>query len=520
MNNKRIYDFFSENEIEQYGLFYKINTDIEKINLNNENKKMILVTSINPTPSGEGKTTTLIGINDCLNYFNKSSVACLRQPSMGPFFGIKGGATGSGECEIQHPEKINCGFTGDFYEIEAANNLIVAMIENEIYFNTDLDVDPNKIFWKRCIDVNDRSLRNIRYAINKDIEIQTNFTITAASNLMALFCLATSKQDFRKKIDNTIVALSKKGQKIYLKQLNITDSIMMILENALKPNVAFSKYNNPIIIHGGPFANIAHGCNSIIATKLGLSKFEYVLTEAGFGADLGAEKFLNIKCREMQIVPSLVVIAITLKAIKHHGKQYEDKMLQIIKGFDNVLKHIESIKSFNLNFCIVINKFADDNEDELQYLKSLCEAQCDSAISTMWSDGPSTNKQIYDMIISNCKHNSHIKYTYELDDSEVIKIEKIAKTIYGANGVIFSELAKTKLEQNKDFIKNYYICCAKNAYSLTSDQNILGKPTNFDIKVDDIEINHASKFIIPIMSKIFLMPGLPKEPNAKKIVFK
>ena len=507
--------YFNKENLIQYGNFFKIKLDNN--NTSNKKGKLILVTSMNPTPSGEGKTTTLIGINDCLNYFNKSSVACLRQPSMGPFFGIKGGATGSGECEIKNPQEINCGFTGDFYEIEAANNLIYSIIENEIYFNSSLNIDENKIFWKRCIDMNDRSLRDIEYYIKKDTKIKTNFTITAASNLMALFCLAKDKKDFKEKLENTIIALNKENKPVYIKDLKIIDALMLILDKALMPNFTYSKHNSPVIIHGGPFANIAHGCNSVIATNLGLNNFDYVLTEAGFGADLGAEKFLNIKCREANLVPNLVVLAITLKAVKYHGQNEEVEINKISKGFENVLKHIQTIKNFNLNLCIVINKFENDNIEELNYLKELCEKQAQTAISQMWNDGPKTSENIFNLIMNNIKENKALNYTYDLNDDVYKKIEMICKNIYGASKINFKDEFKKKIEDNKELIKNYYICNAKNQYSLSSNPNLLGWPKNFEMDVYDVEFNHASKFIIPIMSKIFLMPGLPKEPNARVI---
>lgn len=515
---KRILDKFNSDEIKQYGDFFKINKEYNSIN---DNSKIILVTSINPTPSGEGKTTTLIGINDSLNYFGASSIACLRQPSMGPFFGIKGGATGSGNCEIVGANKINCGFTGDFFAIESANNLIYSIIENEIYFDSELDIDKNRIFWKRCLDCNDRSLRDINYKIsNESDEINTHFTITAASNLMALFCLAKSKKDFKEKLENTLVALSNKGKPIYVKDLNIIDSLILIMDDALNPNLAFSKFENPIIIHGGPFANIAHGCNSLIATSLCSNKFEYVLTEAGFGADLGAEKFINIKCREANIVPSLVVVAITLKAVKHHSTiNNEDVFEQIKSGFENVEKHISNIKNFGLNFCIVINKFNDDNLDELNYLKKLCDSYCDTEISNMWNEGPKSSKNIFDLISKNCKKNTKINFTYSLNDENEKKIIDVCKKIYGANNVTFSDKSKRILIENKNFIKDYYICSAKTPFSLSQNPNLLGQPKNFDIHIENIEINHSTKFLIPIISKLFLMPGLPKQPNAKIIKY-
>lgn len=510
---------FKNCEIEIFGSFCKIkDTEIEN---NNNKSKLILVTSINPTPSGEGKTTTLIGINDSLNYFNISSVACLRQPSMGPFFGIKGGATGSGESEILNAEKINCGFTGDFYEIEAATNLIYAVIENEIYFNSSLNIDKDQIFWKRCVDVNDRSLREINYKLNKFETISTGFTITAASNLMALFCLSINKKDFKEKLNNTIIALNKEKKPIYIKDLGIIDSLMMILDRTLNPNLAISKYKNPILIHGGPFANIAHGCNSVIATNLALKNFDYVLTEAGFGSDLGTEKFLNIKCRSANLIPNLVVLSITLKALKHHGSfknELSGKDL-INEGFKNVLKHITNIKNFNLNLCIVINKFSNDDIEELNYLKSLCLNYADCEISNMWSEGPSTSKNICDMILKNCKENKSINFTYNLSEETKEKINKICFEIYGAKKVTYSEIATKRIEELSDLIKGYYICNAKTPFSLSADPLLLNKPENFEIFVSDIEVNHASKFVIPILSKIFLMPGLPKEANAKKIKY-
>ncbi|MDE7075067.1 MAG: formate--tetrahydrofolate ligase, partial [Malacoplasma sp.] len=491
--------------------------------INSSNNKLILVTSINPTPEGEGKTTTLIGLNDCLNYFGKSSLACLRQPSMGPFFGIKGGATGSGQCEILDAEKINCGFTGDFYEIEAANNLIMSIIENEIYFNSELDIDPNKIMWKRCIDINDRSLREIKYEIKKGIEIKSGFTITAASYLMALFCIAKNKKDFKDKLDNTIVAFNKQNKPIYLKELKISDAIMLVLNNSLKPNLAFSKFGNPIIIHGGPFANIAHGCNSLIALTYAINKAEYVFTEAGFGSELGAEKFIDILCREANLIPDLVVLTITLKAVKHHGKTVLEKMNQkycakelIDVGFENVKHHFNLLKKFNLNVCIIINKFDSDDEKELNYLKSKSSSLTISTISTMWQDGPKNNKAIFDLIVNNINKPKKINFIYNLEDNAVNKINKLTINNYQAKQVFYSDIAKQKINDLNQYISGFYICGAKTPFSISTSQNVTSFENN-DVLVEDIEINFAAKFIIPIYSKVFLMPGLPIVPNAKNI---
>ncbi len=522
MKNK-IFKYFNESELEKFGTFYKLKNDYEKIN--NSNNKLILVTSINPTPEGEGKTTTLIGLNDCLNYYGKSSLACLRQPSMGPFFGIKGGATGSGKCEILDAEKINCGFTGDFYEIEAANNLIMSIIENEIYFDSELNIDPNKIMWKRCIDINDRSLREIKYKIKKDVEIKSSFTITAASYLMALFCLAKNKKDFKTKLDNTIIAFNIYNKPVYLKDLKISDTIMLILNKALMPNLAFSKFNNPIIIHGGPFANIAHGCNSLIALIYALNKAEYVFTEAGFGSELGAEKFIDILCQEANLIPDLVVLTITLKAVKHHGKiilektnkKYCEKEL-IDTGFENVKLHFNLLKKFNLNICIIINKFDSDNQKELNYLKLKSDSLTKTEISTMWKDGPTNNKSIFELIVNNVKKPEKINFIYDVREEAVSKINKLTISSYQSRNVVYSEKAKEKLNDFHSYINNFYICGAKTPFAFSTSQNFINFE-NFDALVENIEINFAAKFIIPIYSQVFLMPGLPIEPNAKKIKF-
>lgn len=520
--NKQIKKYFKESEL------ISIANDVYKFKSLNVSKNfvdsnLILVTSINPTPTGEGKTTTLIGINDCLNYFNKKSLACLRQPSMGPFFGIKGGATGSGKCSLENSNFINCGFSGDFFAIESATNLIQSCIENEIYQKSNLNINYKTIMWNRCIDMNDRSLRNIEYLIDSNVKIKSKFNITAASFLMACFCLATSEEDLLNKIDKTLIAFNHNDEPIYIRDLKISNAIILILSNAFKPNIVLSKYKNPVLIHGGPFANIAHGCNSIVATKIALSKSDFVLTEAGFGADLGMEKFLNIKCREMGIVPRLIVIAVTLKSIKHHGGVTPDKLNEINfskleKGFANVEKHIASVKTFGLNFCIIINKFSNDTQKELSYLhKMIIDRGYDCEISTMWQTGPSKNKNIYDLIMRNIIKNKFINFTYDLSSPPIEKMRLIAQKIYGANNVTISKKAYNKLNKFNEYINNYYICFAKNFFSITSNPHILGWPKNFNIFVTDIEINHSSKFIIPIVGKIFLMPGLPKAPNAKKM---
>lgn len=515
----KLKELFKNDDIKQYGNFYKIETE----NLKDKDRKgkLILVTSINPTPTGEGKSTTLIGLNDCFNYAHKNSIAVLRQPSIGPFFGIKGGATGSGECSILNSEEINTGFTGDFYSIETANNLIYSIIENEIYFNSELDIDKTKILWDRCIDMNDRSLRTIDYSINKDIQQNASFAITAASRLMAAFCLANDYDDLRNMINNTIVAYSKKNTPIYINDLKIIDSIMLVLKNAIKPNIAFSKYNSPIIIHGGPFANIAHGCNSIMATETGLKVSDFVFTEAGFGADLGAEKFLNIKCRKMKVVPSLVVITVTLKSLKYHAgikiEELDKESLSGIEiGFDNLLKHIETIKGFNLNYVVILNKHNIDTEKEIEEFKYNCEKfNINFAVSTMWQDGPNKNQHLVKFIEDNIKENNKINFTYQLDSDIKTKVNQITTTIYGANGVTYTQEANDIISDIESKCKGYYVCIAKTFSSLSDDPKKLNRPRNFNINVTDVKINHCSKFVIIITSHIYLMPGLPKNPKAK-----
>ncbi|WP_412031923.1 formate--tetrahydrofolate ligase [Malacoplasma muris] len=521
---KNIKRFFDDYEIIQYGNFYKVNLK-NKITFDNKKSKLILVTSINPTPTGEGKTTTLIGLNDCFNYYGYKSIAALRQPSMGPFFGIKGGATGSGNCELINANKINCGFTGDFFAIEAANNLIMSIIENEIYQNSSLEIDESKILWNRCIDMNDRSLRKIEYSLSNKLStnFSSKFNITAASYLMASFCLAKSKLDFKNKLLNTIVAFNKKNNPVYVKDLDIIDSIMMILDDALNPNLAFSKYNNPVLIHGGPFANIAHGCNTVIATELALSVADYTFTESGFGIDLGAEKFLNIKTRELNKVPNLVVIAVTIKSLKYHGGTLvqdlnKENLYSLETGFSNLLKNIDSIKSFGLNYVVVINKFNDDTQKEIDKLLQLCkDKKIPCELSTMWQDGPKANKHLIEFINNNLSDKNVIKYTYKLSDSIIDKAKLVAKTIYGADGVNFSEQAINKLKENQQFIQDYYICFAKTFSSLSDDAKKLNVPKGFTISINDVEFNHSARFVILITTQIFLMPGLPKIPNAKRI---
>lgn len=511
--------YFTKHEIEQHGLFYKLNA-LTNYQPDFANKKLILITSINPTPAGEGKTTTLIGLNDCLNYFGIKSLAVLRQPSMGPFYGLKGGATGYGECQVLYSDQVNSGLTADFFYIEQANNLIISILENEIFFKSKLAIDPNSIFWNRCIDINDRNLRDITYSLGTNLKYQTSFVITAASYLMALFCLAKNSHDFFQKLNQTIIAFSQQNTPISIKDLKINNGLKLVLQTALKPNVVFSKHLNPILMHGGPFANIAHGTNSLIATYYALAKSDYVFCEAGFGSDLGAEKFFNIKCRHSNIIPSLVVLVISLKAVKHHADQTINDWKHLIdSGFAHITYHYRLIKQFGANVVIIINRFKEDLTKELAYLHALCANLAPSEISTMAHEGPSKAKNLWQLIVQNAKKTPSINYTYQLKESAWDKITKICQTIYGAQKVDCNKAVKTKLQKYAQYIQNFYVCNAKTPFSISTQSDLLGVPKNHNVMIEDVKFNFCANFIIPILSKTFLMPGLGPTTNIQSKTF-
>ncbi|WP_353289659.1 formate--tetrahydrofolate ligase [Ureaplasma ceti] len=485
--------------------------------------KLVLVTSMNPTPVGEGKTTTSIGIVDSLNSLGVKTVGCLREPSMGPVFGMKGTGSGSNNAKLLPFDKINLHFTGDLHAITSANNLISAVIENEIYQNSDLDIDPNRILWQRCEDMNDRSLRDTSVNLfnkNKD-RVNTCFNITAASDLMALFCLAKSKEDFRQRINDAIVAYSRSGQPIRVSDLEITEAIMTIISDALDPNLVRTMEDRPVFVHGGPFANIAHGCSSVIATNYGLDLADVVITEAGFGSELGMEKFMDITCQQAGWTPNLIVLVVSLKSILHHAKDTGLTGFDAVKyGFDNVKHHINHCKQYGLNLVIAINHRSEDDLDQLKYLyKLLDDEHVAYALADTWAYGSKGGQELAKVILQEINKPVNFTPLYAKEDNLFDKINKICQKAYGSLGPKYSALAQSKLEEYQN-LDGYYVCIAKNPYSLTCDQKILGRPTNFYTTIEDVEINHAAKLIIPITTVVFRMPGLPKVPAAKNFVMK
>lgn len=487
----------------------------------NPNSKLILVTSINPTKSGEGKSTITVALNDGLCSVGKKSVVAMREPSLGPVFGLKGGATGGGYAQVVPMDEINLHFTGDFHAITSANNLISSCIDNHIYQGNELDFDLNKIMWKRCLDLNDRSLREITVGQGSKfngIERKDGFYITVASEIMAIICLSKDVVDLKNRLNQILIGYNSKGNPIYLEQLGIVGSIVVLLKEAIKPNLVQTLENNPALIHGGPFANIAHGCNSIIATQTALHYGDYVVTEAGFGADLGAEKFLNIKCRAANLKPNAVVIVVTIKALKNHSTN-SNSLIALEEGISNLKKHIESIQEFNLPFIIALNKFNSDTKDELELLMNYCtKNEFPISLCEGWEKGSIGTVDLANKVIELCEKPNEFKFLYSLEDSVEEKIRIIATKIYGANGVKYSEKALETLEEIK---KNRWdklpICVAKTPASLSDDPHLIGRPSNFELSVRDFSISLGAGFIVVICGNIMRMPGLPKTPAANSI---
>ncbi len=454
-----------------------------------KNSHLILVTAINPTPYGEGKTTVSIGLNDALRKLGKSSLAVLREPSLGPVFGLKGGATGGGKASIVPSQDINLHFTGDFHAITAANNLLCAAVDNHIYQGNALGIDPKSIRLKRCLDVNDRSLRD-------------NFDITAASEVMAIFCLATNRDDLRERLAHILIGYNVHKEPIYAKDLRVDGAMYLLLEQAFYPNLVQSLEGNPVLVHGGPFANIAHGCNSITATKLGLGLSDYVVTEAGFGSDLGAEKFLNIKCRKALLKPSAIVLIATVQALKH-------------SGIENLQAHIDHLRQYSVPFCVTINRFSKDKEEEIQELVDFCQKQGVKAIvSSAYLEGGDGCLELAKEVIRLCDTDSHFQFLYPLDLSITEKIAILARQVYHASNVVYQEEAKAKLQEIEQLgISNYPICVAKTPYSISDDAKKLGYPKDYTLTVRDLSFQTGSEMIIVLLNTIITMPGLPKQPN-------
>ena len=517
----------NEEYLEQYGK-YKAKIDLD--NLNNlevrKNGKLILVTSINPTPLGEGKTTVSIGLTDGLNKIGKNAVAALREPSLGPVFGIKGGATGGGYSQVAPMEEINLHFTGDIHAITSANNLLSAMIDNHIYYGNELGFE--KVTWKRCVDLNDRQLRKVNTGLSQEKNIvsrEDGFDITVASEIMAVLCLAENINDLKEKIANIIIGYNKNNEPIKAKDLNAQGALTVLLKDAIKPNLVQTLENNPAIIHGGPFANIAHGCNSIIATKLALKLADYVVTEAGFGADLGAEKFLDIKCRKASLKPDAVVCVATIKALKYHGGMAKEEIQNenidaLIRGSKNILKHIENLKDkFGLNVIVAINKYTSDTEKEIQTLTDILnEHGVELSLCENWGKGSNGITDLANKVVDLCEKDYNFRFMYELEDSIQTKIEKVSKNVYGAEGVKFSEKAKETIETiEKLGYGNLPICIAKTQYSFSDDAKNLECEEPFDIHVEDVVLKTGAGFVVVLTGKIMTMPGLPRIPAAEKI---
>ena len=507
----------------------KINFEYLKKLKNKKEGKLILVTAISPTPAGEGKTTTSVGLSDGINKIGKKSIVCLREPSLGPSFGMKGGAAGGGYSQVVPMEQINLHFTGDFHAITSAHNLLSALIDNHIYWGNKLNIDEKKIVWKRVLDMNDRALRFINIntkGVAKDFIREDGFDITVASEVMAIFCLANDLKDLEERIGNITIAYSKDNKPIFAKDLNAQGPMTVLLKEALRPNVTQTLEHNPAIIHGGPFANIAHGCNSVIATKTALKLSDYVVTEAGFGADLGAEKFLNIKCRKSKIWPSCVVIVATVRALKMHGGIEKDNLKDenidaLKKGIVNLERHIINIKKFGIEPIVAINHFILDTNHEIKTIQEFCKKiGVDVSVSKHWSDGGSGAKDLARKVIKICKKNSKKKFNYLYSEKITPweKIEKIAKEIYGANRITASDDVKEKL---KNFEKNGYgklpVCIAKTQYSFSVDPKLKGAPTNHEIPIREVRLSSGANFIVVVCGSIMTMPGLPKVPAANKI---
>ena len=518
----------ADDELEQYGNF-KAKIDSKKL-LNRlkdrKNGKLILVTSINPTPLGEGKTTISISIADGLRKIGESSILALREPSLGPVFGIKGGATGGGHSQIAPMEDINLHFTGDIHAITSANNLLSAMIDNHIYFGNELGFD--RVVWKRCVDLNDRQLRVVNTGLSQEKNIvprMDGFDISVASEIMAIFCLATDINDLKRRIGNIIVGYTKENKPITAKDLKADGAMTVLLKDAINPNLVQSLEQTPAIVHGGPFANIAHGCNSIIATKLALKLGDYVVTEAGFGADLGAEKFLDIKCRKANLKPDAVVCVATIKALKYHGGMPKEDIKNesieyLAKGFENLERHVDNLKNcYSLNVIVAINKYTHDTEAEIKFLQEkLQEKGINLSLVESWEKGGEGAKDLAQKIVDLVQEPSDFKFAYELNETIEDKIKAVAQKIYGAEDVEFSDEAKLHIKEIEDLgYSNLPVCIAKTQYSFSDDPKNLECKEPFDIHVQDIVLRAGAEFIVVLTGKIMTMPGLPKIPSAENI---
>jgi len=492
------------------------------------NGKLVLVTAINPTPAGEGKTTTSVGLGQAMAKLNKKAIIALREPSLGPCFGVKGGAAGGGYAQVVPMEDLNLHFTGDFHAITSANNLLAAMLDNHIQQGNELQIDPRQIVWKRCLDMNDRVLRNIVVGLGNKMDgmvREDHFVITVASEIMAILCLASDIKDLKARLGKIVVAYNFAGEPVTAAELNATGAMTALLKDAIKPNLIQTLEHTPALVHGGPFANIAHGCNSVTATKMALKLADIAITEAGFGADLGAEKFMDIKCRMSGLKPDAVVLVATVRALKYNGgvakKDLNEENLEALaKGIVNLEKHIENVQKFGVPCVVTLNSFVTDTEAEYEFIKNFCEERgCEFALSEVWAKGGEGGKALAEKVLHTLEtKESNFKPLYEDELSLKEKIETIAKEIYGADGVEFAPAAEKQLAKITDMgYGNLPICMAKNQYSLSDDATLLGRPTNFKIHIREVYVNAGAGFVVALTGAIMTMPGLPKVPAANGI---
>jgi formate--tetrahydrofolate ligase len=524
-----IYEIAKKAGIEEFALEPygrdKAKVDVHSLDLSDKKDgKLILVTAITPTKAGEGKSTTTIGLVDGLSKIGKKAMACLREPSLGPVFGLKGGATGGGYAQVIPMESINLHFTGDMHAVTTANNLIAAMIDNSIYQGNPLNIDPTKVVWKRCLDMNDRTLRDITIAQKKKtngVEREDHFVITVATEVMAILCLSKDIHDFEKRISECVVAYTYDDEPVTVGQIDAAGAATVVMKEALKPNLVQTLEHTPVLIHGGPFANIAHGCNSVIATTTALKLSDYVVTEAGFGADLGAEKFMDIKCRAAGLTPNAVVIVATVRALKMHGGVEvdalgEENVETLLKGTANLQKHIESIQEFGVPYVIAINKFAKDTPAEVSALLNWCkENNHPVSEADGWANGGSGMTELAEMVVEKCNEESHYAPIYDVNSSIEEKVTTIASKIYGAKDVEFSDEAKQKIEVYKQHgWDKLPVCMAKTQNSLSDDAKLIGRPKDFTVHVRDINISRGAGFVVVYTGNVLTMPGLPKVPAA------
>lgn len=518
-----------EEHLELYGKYKaKLTDELWDEMKDRPNGKLVLVTAINPTPAGEGKTTTSVGLGQAMAKLNKKAIIALREPSLGPCFGVKGGAAGGGYAQVVPMEDLNLHFTGDFHAITSANNLLAAMLDNHIQQGNELQIDPRQIVWKRCLDMNDRVLRNIVVGLGNKMDgmvREDHFVITVASEIMAILCLASDINDLKARLGKIVVAYNFAGEPVTAEQLHATGAMTALLKDAIKPNLIQTLEHTPALIHGGPFANIAHGCNSVIATKMALKLADITITEAGFGADLGAEKFMDIKCRMSGLKPDAVVLVATVRALKYNGgvakKDLNEENLEALaKGIVNLEKHIENVQKYGVPCVVTLNSFVTDTEAEYEFIKNFCEERgCEFALSEVWAKGGEGGKALAEKVLHTLEtKESNFKLLYHDELSLKEKIETIAKEIYGAEGVEFAPAAEKQLAKITDMgYDNLPICMAKNQYSLSDDATLLGRPTNFKIHIREVYVNAGAGFVVALTGAIMTMPGLPKVPAANGI---